>query len=75
MKHLSTICEARRHAHYLADRSHARVTPEEKDLLIQQLLEVIDRMWNMGQRMEIRLKEYYDFMTEWLEAADQLMED
>jgi vacuolar-type H+-ATPase subunit D/Vma8 len=79
MKNLSTICEAHRHAHYLARKSggddYALLLPEEKETLIRQLLEIIDVMHDMGERMERRLKEYYDFVTEFLEAGDQLMED
>jgi hypothetical protein len=59
MKQLSTICGAHQHAHWLVDRRLDR--DDMKDRLIAQLVNIIDQMHGMGQRMEARLVEYRDF--------------
>lgn len=68
-----TICQAHSEAqewyeHFLAEDNST-------EFIVVRLMNIIEEMREMGARMENRLKEYYDFMSEWMEAADDLMED
>lgn len=60
MKQLSTICGAAKHAALLYHRCDTG-QHEKCQQLVDQLMEIIENMWDMGQRMEDRLREYRDF--------------